>query len=124
MQYKFKGRKRIFLILGLLNLFITNIFLQIFLLFMPIILSTAFSLIINIFIGFYLYGKLVFKIDSLNIKNFKKYLLIAFFLWIFNYSFIKYMFLLGFNKNLSAIFIIPLLALISYFSQKNYVFRK
>ena len=124
MQYKFKSRKRIFLILGLLNFFITNIFLQIFLLFMPIILSTAFSLIINIFIGFYLYGKLVFKIDSLNIKNFKKYLLIAFFLWILNYSFIKYMFLLGFNKNLSAIFIIPLLALISYFSQKNYVFRK
>ena len=124
MQYKFKSRKRIFLILGLLNLFITNIFLQIFLLFMPIILSTAFSLMINIFIGFYLYGKLVFKIDSLNIKNFKKYLLIAFFLWILNYSFIKSMFLLGFNKNLSALFIIPLLALISYFSQKNYVFRK
>ena len=124
MQYKFKSRKRIFLILGLLNLFITNIFLQIFLFFMPIILSTAFSLMINIFIGFYLYGKLVFKIDSLNIKNFKKYLLIAFFLWILNYSFIKSMFLLGFNKNLSALFIIPLLALISYFSQKNYVFRK
>ena len=119
-----KGKKRVFLILGLLNVFITNIFLQIFLLFMPIIFATALSLLINIFIGFYLYGKLVFNVDSFDIKNFKKYLTISFFLWLLNYYLIKSMFLLGFNKNLSAILIIPFLALISYLSQKNYVFKK
>ena len=122
--YKSKGSKRIFFVLGLLNFFITNIFLQISLFFIPIVISTALSVVVNIFIGFYLYGKFVFKSSSFNIKNFKKYLLIIFFTWILNYFFIKYMFLLGFNKNLSAIIIVPLLALISYFYQKNYVFKE
>ena len=121
---KYKGKKKIFLVLGLLNFLISNIVLQISLLFMPIILATTLSLIINIIFGFYLYGKFVFNSDILNIKNFRKYLLIAFILWLLNFVFIKTMFYLGFNKNLSAIFIIPLLALISYFSQKNYVFRQ
>ena len=124
MLLKYKGKKKIFLVLGLLNFLISNIVLQISLLFMPIILATTLSLIINIIFGFYLYGKFVFNSDILNIKNFRKYLLIAFILWQLNFVFIKTMFYLGFNKNLSAIFIIPLLALISYFSQKNYVFRQ
>jgi hypothetical protein len=123
-QYKPKFKKRTFLVLGLLNFFVTNIILQISLLFMPIVFSTSLSFIINILIGYYLYGKLVFDSDSLNIKKFKKYFFIAFLLWLLNYLFIKSMFLLGFNKNLSAIFIIPFLVLISYFSQKNYVFKK
>ena len=124
MLLKYKGKKKIFLVLGLLNFLISNIVLQISLLFMPIVLATTLSLIINIIFGFYLYGKFVFNSDILNIKNFRKYLLIAFILWLLNFVFIKTMFYLGFNKNLSAIFIIPLLALISYFSQKNYVFRQ
>ncbi len=121
---KYKGKKKIFLVLGLLNFLISNIVLQISLLFMPIILATTLSLIINIIFGFYLYGKFVFNSDILNIKTFKKYLLIAIILWLLNFVFIKTMFYLGFNKNLSAIFIIPPLALISYLSQKNYVFRQ
>ena len=124
MLFKYKGKKKIFLVLGLLNFLITNIVLQISLLFLPILLATILSLIINIIFGFYLYGKFVFNSDNLNLKKFKKYLLIAFLLWLLNFFFIQTMFYLGFNKNLSAIFIIPLLALLSYLSQKNYVFRK
>ena len=71
MLFKYKGKKKNFLVLGLLNFLITNIVLQISLLFLPILLATILSLIINIIFGFYLYGKFVFNSDILNLKKFK-----------------------------------------------------
>ena len=122
--YKSNGEKRLFLFFGGVNFLITNFILHISLLIMPIFLATILSQFINLIIGYYFYGKKVFKLNSLSNLIFKKYALLGFSLWILNYSLIKYLSYLGINKNLSAIYVIPLLILISYLVQKKYVFKK
>ena len=116
-------KKKLFLGYGILNFLITHIILQVSLLLMPTIFATVLSQFINLIIGFYLYGKKVFKYNGLNNAVFKKYLFLATILWLLNFSFIQIFFNFGVNKNITAIFCIPPLVLISYFSQKNYVFR-
>ncbi len=118
-----KGEKRLFLIYGILNFFITNIVLQILLLLIPTLFATIFSQIVNLLVGYLLYGKKVFKFDKLNKFVFKKYLFLASILWILNFAFIQSFFYIGINKNLTAICIIPLLVAISYLSQRNFVFK-
>ncbi len=116
-------QKRSFLGYGIINFMITNIFLQISLLIMPTLLATVLSQFINLIIGFYIYGKKVFKFRALNERVFKKYLLLAIILWLLNFSIIQLFFYYGINKNLTASVIIPLLVGISYLSQKNFVFK-
>tara|TARA_Y100001978_G_C23667553_1_gene421988 strand:+ start:341 stop:724 length:384 start_codon:yes stop_codon:yes gene_type:complete len=118
-----KGEKRLFLIFGILNFLITNIVLQILLLIIPTLFATVFSQIINLLIGYYLYGKKVFKFGRLNKFVFKKYFFLASILWILNFTLIESFFYIGVNKNLTAICIIPILVLISYLSQRNFVFK-
>jgi len=120
----FKGRKRLFLFYGITNFLITNSVLHILLLVIPIFLATIVSQITNLVIGFYLYGKKVFKMNNLTFKELSKYILLASFIWILNYTSIKLMYNNGINKNLAAIFNIPFLVLISYFFQRKYVFVK
>ena len=120
----FKGRKRLFLLYGIANFLITNSVLHILLLVIPIFLATIVSQITNLVIGFYLYGKKVFKMNNLTFKELSKYILLASFIWIINYTSIKFMYANGINKNLAAIFNIPFLVLISYFFQRKYVFVK
>tara|TARA_B100000212_G_C27271830_1_gene489123 strand:- start:144 stop:527 length:384 start_codon:yes stop_codon:yes gene_type:complete len=115
--------KKLFLVYGILNFLITNFILQISLLILPTIVSTALSQFINLVIGFYIYGKKVFKFKRLNNNVFKKYLFLAIMLCLLNFGFIELFFYYGINKNLTAMVIIPLLVLISYLSQKNYVFK-
>ena len=105
-QFLKAGQKRLFLIFGIFNFLITNIFLQISLLIMPTFLATVLSQIINFLIGYYLYGKKVFKIKNLNNYVFKKFLLLAIFLWLLNFGFIQTFFYYGYNKNLTAILFI------------------
>tara|TARA_Y100000739_G_scaffold229952_1_gene247765 strand:- start:5757 stop:6140 length:384 start_codon:yes stop_codon:yes gene_type:complete len=119
----FKRESNLFIGYGILNFLITNIFLQIALLIMPTIFATVLSQFINLIIGFYIYGKKVFKMKSLNNLVFKKYLIIAFLLWLLNFGFIQLFFHYGANKNITAIFLVPFLAAIAYLSQKYYVFR-
>tara|TARA_A100001035_G_scaffold276103_1_gene270543 strand:+ start:345 stop:728 length:384 start_codon:yes stop_codon:yes gene_type:complete len=121
--FKIERKQNLFLGYGILNFLITNIFLQFSLLIMPTILATVLSQFINLIIGFYLYGKKVFEYRSLNNLVFKKYLFLAIILWFLNFSFIQIFFNFGVNKNITAIFLIPPLVIISYFSQKNFVFR-
>ena len=123
-RYKSYGEKRLFLFYGGLNFLITNVILQINLLIMPIIFATIIGQLINFILGYYFYGKKVFKLNYLSNLVFKKYSLLAFALWILNFSLIKSLNYLGINKNLSAFYVIPLLVLISYFVQKVYVFKK
>ena len=118
-----KGEKRLFLIFGILNFLITNIVLQISLLLIPTLFATVFSQTLNLLIGFFLYGKKVFKFNRLNKLVFKKYFFLASILWILNFALIQSFFYIGINKNLTAICIIPLLVAISYFSQRNFVFK-
>ena len=118
------GRKRLFLFYGIANFLITNTVLHLLLLVIPIFLATIVSQITNLVIGFYLYGKKVFKMNNLTFKELIKYILLSSFIWILNYTSIKFMYDNGLNKNLAAIFNIPFLVLISYFFQKKYVFVK
>ena len=117
------NEKRLFLLYGIINFFITNCVLHISLLILPTLISTSLSQFVNIFLGYYLYGKKVFKFKKLGNIVFRKYVLLALILWILNYSFIQILFQSGVNKNLTAIMIIPFLVAISYLTQKNYVFK-
>ena len=122
-KFKITSEKRLFLVFGIFNFFVTNIFLQISLLLIPTFLATVISQMVNLFIGYFLYSKKVFKFKNLNKFVFKKYFLLALTLWIFNFALIQSFFYIGVNKNLTAIFIVPLLVAISYLSQRNFVFK-
>tara|TARA_Y100000813_G_scaffold134433_1_gene97213 strand:+ start:97 stop:501 length:405 start_codon:yes stop_codon:yes gene_type:complete len=119
-----QGRKRLFLLYGITNFLITNSVLHLLLLVIPIFLATIASQITNLIIGFYLYGKKVFKVKNLTFQEFSKYILLAIFSWILNYLSIRLMYENGINKNLAAIFSIPFLVLISYYIQRRYIFIK
>ena len=119
-----KGRKRLFLFYGITNFLITNSVLHLLLLVIPIFLATIASQITNLIIGFYLYGKRVFKMNNLTYREFRKYILLVSFNWILNYLSISFMYENGIHKNLAAIYTLPFLVLISYFFQKKYVFFK
>ena len=119
-----KGRKRLFLFYGTINFLITNLVLHLLLLVIPIFLATIASQITNLIIGFYLYGKKVFKMKNLTYQEFRKYILLASFIWTLNYVSIRIMYENGINKNLAALFTIPFLVLISYSFQRKYIFIK
>ena len=118
-----KKTKRLFLVFGVINFLITNIILQILLLFLPTLFATVFSQSVNFLIGYYLYGKKVFNIAKLNSSIFRKYSILSVILWLLNFGFIQLFFYYGMNKNLSAIIIIPFLVSLSYLSQKYLIFK-
>ena len=122
-KFESKGEKRLFLAFGFFNFLITNITLQVLLLVIPIIFATFISQFVNLIIGYYIYGKKVFKLNKLNKFVFKKYFLLSFILCLLNFVLIQSLFFYSVNKNLAAIFIIPFLVFISYFSQKYLVFK-
>jgi len=111
------------LIFGAFNFLITNIVLQISLLIIPTLFATILSQIINFIIGFYLYGKKVFKIEKLNNIFLRRYFLQSTILWLLNFGFIESMFYFGLNKNFTALIMIFPLAAISYLLQRFYVFK-
>ena len=119
-----KGRKRLFLLYGITNFLITNSVLHLLLLVIPIFLATIASQITNLIIGFYLYGKKVFKMKNLTYQEFSKYVLLVSLNWTLNYISIRFMYENGINKNLAAIITIPFLVLISYSFQRKYIFIK
>ncbi len=118
-----KGEKRLFLTFGILNFLITNLVLQISLFLIPTLFATVLSQTVNILIGYFLYGKKVFKLKELNKFVFRKYLLLALILWMLNFFLIQSLFYVGVNKNITAICVIPLLVIISYLTQRNFVFK-
>ena len=118
------GKKRLFLVLGIFNMLVTNIILQILLVMVPTSVATIISQIFNFLIGYYLYGKKVFKVKKLDKFFLKKYLFLALTLWILNFGFIESCFYFGVNKNLTALLLIPFLALFSYICQNKLVFKK
>ena len=123
LRFELKGKKKLFLVYGVLNFLVTNTILQILLLIIPTFFATVLSQIVNLFIGYFLYGKKVFKFKKLNKFVFKKYLLQAFILWILNFALIECFFNMGVNKNATAILVVPLLVAISYYSQRYFVFK-
>ena len=122
-RYNTLGTKRLFLLFGSINFILSNIFLQVSLVFLPTFLATIFSQLINLMIGYYLYGKKVYKLNKYSNSVLKRYLLIAGLSWLINFSLIQFLFSFGINKNYTAVFIIPLLLSFSFLCQKYYVFR-
>ena len=127
---KFQSRnkeKRKFLIAGIMNVLITNLFLQLFLLSNAFNISSAtfLSQLINMTFGYIIYSKFIFQINIIKNSIFiLKYATLMTSLWIFNIIGIKLGILFGFSENLSALLIIPVLAIISYLIQKLWVFKK
>lgn len=121
-----KGQKSLFFFLGIVNMTITNSFLQLFLSlnFISTSIATLGSQLINMFLGYILYSKIVFKRKSLFIKTFiVKYSLLMLFIWLANFCSITILEFFGFQRNLGAFILIPLLAFISFIMQKYFVFR-
>ena len=122
-NFQLNKQKKLFIVFGFFNFLITNAVLQISLLFTPILFSTILSQMVNLLIGYYIYGKKVFKLNKLTNLVFRKYFALALILWILNFYIIRSFFYFGVNKNLTALLVIPLLVVISYFFQKRFVFK-
>ena len=117
-------QSKLFLILGIFNFSITNATLQILLIFSPIWISTFFSQILNLTIGYFAYGKYVFKNQLTPRKNFLKYIILAIFSWYLNSIMILFLMKNGqLSPNIAALINIPILTALSFFGQKYYVFR-
>jgi hypothetical protein len=116
------GRKRRFLLYGTLNVLITNTFLQGMLIVFPTGAATMFSQLINMSLGYYLYGKGVFQVSRFTRRSAVGYILMALFLWWLNWFGIVFLAATGISKNLAALLLIPVLPLISYGIQKLFIF--
>merc|ERR1711904_86529 len=107
---KTKGQKRLFIIAGLKNVLFTNICLQLFIIFelFPLTISTFLSQLINMFLGYFLYSREVFKIRKIyKLKFFLKYIFLMILLWLLNTTGIVFLSKLGLSKSIAAIFLIP-----------------
>ena len=121
-----KKEKRKFLFVGILNVLITNLFLQFFLLtnLFNVTISTFLSQLINMTIGYSIYGKFIFQVNSVkNIKFINKYFVLMIFIWLFNAIGINFGSIFSLSKSTSAILMMPFLAALSYLSQKFWVFK-
>ena len=132
-KYKFKnifikikdsGRKRRFILYGAINLLITILALQIFILFITPVLATFLSQIVNLLIGFFMYSKRVFKVSNIEKRAAIKYLVLSILIWNSNWIGITIINNFINNKNLSAILMVPLAVLISFIGQRFFVFVK
>lgn len=114
-----------FLILGFLNFLITNFILQLSLIFWPVWISTLISQINNYFLGFFLYGKFVFKRKNLNKRIAFKYLIVSILAWIINTFLINLISsLTSYAESLSALIVIPIIVIYSFLAQKFFVFLR
>jgi hypothetical protein len=117
------GRKRRFLFYGLLNVALTNALLQLFLRLLPIGLATLLSQLLNVGLGYVLYGKKVFRVRRFHAASAAAYGFMAVGLWLINWAGIHQLSQWGMGRGVAALLLIPVLALISYGVQKTLVFR-
>jgi|688.fasta_scaffold190174_2 hypothetical protein len=116
------GRKRRFLGYGALNVLITNLVLQGLLPLMATGLATLISQLLNVSLGFVLYGTRVFRVERLHKRAALAYGVLALLLWWANWAGITALAALGVQRNLGALALVPVLAAISYAAQKLVVF--
>jgi hypothetical protein len=121
---KGSGRKRRFLGYGALNVLATNMVLQGLLLVMGTGLATFLSQLLNVGLGFVLYGKRVFRVERLQKRSALSYAVMALCLWCCNWAGISWLARWGLSRNLAALLLIPVLAALSYTVQKLVVFRQ
>lgn len=119
------GRKRRFGIAGLVNLAVSNGFLQALLAAnVPVAISTLATQVLNGVLGYLTYSKYTFKAPIRDLSSATKYTTLACLLWIMNWSGIRAIQGIGAPKSLGAIAMILPLAAASYIIQRNWVFRK
>ena len=118
------GRKRRFLGYGALNVLLTNLLLQLLLLVLHTGLATLLSQLLNVGLGFVLYGKKVFRVERLQKRAALRYGLLALLLWWANWAGITGLAGWGLQRNLAALALVPVLAALSYVLQKAVVFRQ
>ena len=121
---KSSGRKRRFLGYGALNVLATNVALQGLLLVMGTGLATFLSQLLNVGLGFVLYGKRVFRVERLQKRSAIAYGLMAMGIWWCNWVGIDWLAGFGLTRNLAALMLIPVLAALSYAVQKLVIFRQ
>ena len=123
---KTKGQKRLFLSCGLINIIVTNLFLQLFLStsYISTSVATLFSQVINMLLGYFIYGRFVFKKRELFLKKFFiKYLLLMIIIWFTNSYCIFLLEFAGFERSIAALFLITPLAFISFIVQRFLIFK-
>jgi putative flippase GtrA len=124
---KSTGQKRRFGIAGIINVLITNAALQGLLAsnIVSIALATLISQLINTILGYAIYGKLVFGAKGLRKREPAiRYSLLMTGMWVLNAAGIQHGSALNLTKNVAAILMIPILAVLSYMAQKYWIFRK
>lgn len=120
-----RGRKRRFLSFGLLNIAITNGLLQLLLAInLATGLATLLSQLLNVGLGYVLYGTQVFRVERLGQRSAFAYGGLALLLWWGNWAGITGLTKLGWPRSASALALIPMLAAFSYLAQKKLVFAQ
>jgi len=122
-----KGQKRRFGVAGIINVIITNAALQTLLAsnLASVAVATLISQSINTILGYAIYGKLVFGAKGLRGKEpVIRYGVLMITMWLLNAAGIELGTTLSLSKNSAAILMVPCLAVLSYISQKYWVFRK
>lgn len=116
--------KKGFLIIGVLNVLLGNLVLQLLLLNFSIIFATFLGQVISTIFGYFMYGKYVFISKRSSLRSLILFILLSIFLWTSNWLGIKFYINISISKQVGAILMIPPLACFSYLFQKFYVYKK
>ncbi len=117
------GRKRRFLLFGVVNVLLTNGALLLLLHLVTIGLATFLSQLLNVVLGYWLYGTRVFRVKRFAWRSAGAYGGLALTIWLLNWLGIRLLAGAGLPRTWSAVAMIPLLAALSYGVQKTLVFR-
>ncbi len=101
----------------------TQTLLHVCLLFFPISWSVFLSNCFYVPLGYFFYGRNVFSVYKFKNSYFQKFIILSIINWFLNTIGTSFVHSFGFNKNLSALIVMPFLASFSYFSQKYVVFK-
>ncbi len=117
-------QKKIFVKTAIFVWSLNQLLLHIALFFLPIPISVFISDFFAVPIRYYFYGKNVFNLKNPDYNTAQKFIIFSFSIWSINTLGTSIIHNFGINKNISALFMIPFLASISFLIQKNYVFKK
>ncbi len=124
-KFFLKDEKIRFLFYGSVNSLLSNIVLQVFLLIVKISVATFICQVFNLVLGYFLYGSKVFGISNFSKNKFGLYCILALTSWQLNWLIISTLtYKLDLSSNISAIIVLPFIALWSYLIQKLFIFRK
>lgn len=116
------GRKRRFLLFGVVNVVLTNGLLLVLLHLVTIGLATLLSQLLNLVLGYWLYGKQVFRVERFAWRSAGAYGGLAALIWLLNWLGIRALTGTGLARGWAALVMVPLLAALSYGVQKTLVF--